>query len=504
LVKSYGINQKNNAPQLKKLLYILLFLNLSRELGTICNLHSQSITWQRVFGGPGNDFGYAVTQTLDGGYAFVGLSDNTANFYKIDSLGNEEWRKNYVFSGPGLTSLNNIIQLSDGSYIIGGTKLSSERIVLIKTNNQGDTLWTKMYSYNGLDSRLSSMKLLSDSGFIMCGEVLFASPPGLRAYVIRVDSNGNLLWQNVYMDSTHNSVQDIVQDNSGNYYYSSSTWNNGGRSYGLITKLSNTGEKLWSKFILNNSNYLVGGAENILIEGNNTLVVKGGYDTLLTGINFIGKFDTAGNRISMNSYFLGVNMMDMHKALNGDYIFTGLGGPPNYDVPFYRINVAGSKAFMVFINSSGNELDNGFGINGTNDNGSIIVGSTSFGVLTDALSGFEGNILVIKTDSSGYAPPVKIVPVSSIIPEEFKVRQNYPNPFNPTTVIQFSLKKSAYVRLIAYDITGREVQKMVDNKLQAGEYEVDFMGKFTASGVYLYSLIVDGQTIAAKKMLLVK
>jgi len=94
--------------------------------------------------------------------------------------------------------------------------------------------------------------------------------------------------------------------------------------------------------------------------------------------------------------------------------------------------------------------------------------------------------------------------ISSNIPKDFTLKQNYPNPFNPRTVIPFSLKKSAYVKLIAYDITGREIQRMVDSKLQAGEYEVDFMGKFTASGVYLYSLIIDGQTIAAKKMLLVK
>ena len=98
--------------------------------------------------------------------------------------------------------------------------------------------------------------------------------------------------------------------------------------------------------------------------------------------------------------------------------------------------------------------------------------------------------------------------ISSQIPREFKLYQNYPNPFNPRTVIPFSLKKSAYVKLIAYDITGREIQKMVDGNYSAGEYEVDFIGKFSASGVYLYRMEAEepngNKFVDSKKMILLK
>ncbi len=76
------------------------------------------------------------------------------------------------------------------------------------------------------------------------------------------------------------------------------------------------------------------------------------------------------------------------------------------------------------------------------------------------------------------------------VPEKFILKQNYPNPFNPRTVIPYSLSSPAYVKIIAYDIQGREVQKMVDQYQQAGVYEVDFMGKFTATGVYFYRMTV--------------
>ena len=83
----------------------------------------------------------------------------------------------------------------------------------------------------------------------------------------------------------------------------------------------------------------------------------------------------------------------------------------------------------------------------------------------------------------------------STIPKDFTLHQNYPNPFNPRTIIPFSLKKSAYVKLTAYDIIGKEVQKLVEGRYEAGEYEVDFMGKFSASGVYFYHIVIHSDRL---------
>lgn len=102
-----------------------------------------------------------------------------------------------------------------------------------------------------------------------------------------------------------------------------------------------------------------------------------------------------------------------------------------------------------------------------------------------------------------------IVQKSKEVPKNFILKQNYPNPFNPRTVINYELRVTSYVRLIVYDITGREVQKLVDQKQSAGEYEVDFMGKFVSSGVYLYRMQVTDEKGNAsfsdtKKMILLK
>ena len=71
-------------------------------------------------------------------------------------------------------------------------------------------------------------------------------------------------------------------------------------------------------------------------------------------------------------------------------------------------------------------------------------------------------------------------------------------------VIGYEIKKNSFVRLDVFDIIGKEVAIMVNEKQSAGKYEVDYMGKFSPSGIYFYRLMADGKIIDTKKMLLIK
>jgi hypothetical protein len=89
------------------------------------------------------------------------------------------------------------------------------------------------------------------------------------------------------------------------------------------------------------------------------------------------------------------------------------------------------------------------------------------------------------------------------IPKVFSLSQNYPNPFNPATVIKYSLPKASQVKLVIYDLTGREVMTLVNGMKQPGYYEARFDGTNIASGVYFYK-ISAGDFTDVKKMVLVK
>ncbi|MBL7128655.1 MAG: DUF362 domain-containing protein [Ignavibacteria bacterium] len=87
--------------------------------------------------------------------------------------------------------------------------------------------------------------------------------------------------------------------------------------------------------------------------------------------------------------------------------------------------------------------------------------------------------------------------------ESYKVYQNYPNPFNPTTNIRYEIPRGGFVKLVVFDALGKEVTTLVNEKLNAGSYEVDWDGTDYPSGVYFYKLITDG-FVDVKKMVLVK
>jgi hypothetical protein len=99
------------------------------------------------------------------------------------------------------------------------------------------------------------------------------------------------------------------------------------------------------------------------------------------------------------------------------------------------------------------------------------------------------------------------------IPTSYNLYQNYPNPFNPMTKIKFDVannlsflrrQESSLITIKIYDILGREIQTLVNEKLQPGSYEVTFDGSNLASGIYFYQLTINNEQLAVKKMLLIK
>ena len=108
---------------------------------------------------------------------------------------------------------------------------------------------------------------------------------------------------------------------------------------------------------------------------------------------------------------------------------------------------------------------------------------------------------IIKTTNGG----LSFINVSgNIVPGEYILYQNYPNPFNPKTLIKYFLKKSVHVKLKVYNLLGKEVKTIVNEKQNAGINEVEFNSEEIPSGIYFYSLIVNEINIDTKKCILVK
>jgi hypothetical protein len=136
--------------------------------------------------------------------------------------------------------------------------------------------------------------------------------------------------------------------------------------------------------------------------------------------------------------------------------------------------------------------------------------------ITDSLGGIlslemiptaipEEGTLLVGTMGSGvlrYTGTAVSVPPSPT-PSGFQLGRSYPNPFNATTVVSYQLSVVSEVRLTVYDVLGREVARLVDERKPAGSYQVTFDASSLASGVYLYRMTA-GSFVQTRKMTLLR
>jgi hypothetical protein len=114
----------------------------------------------------------------------------------------------------------------------------------------------------------------------------------------------------------------------------------------------------------------------------------------------------------------------------------------------------------------------------------------------------NGGVYAGKVDSQGNV--ITSVPFSSQIapPMEIALFQNFPNPFNPETVIRYQISVVSHIKLTVFDLLGREIAILVNERKEPGEHSVRFVGQNFPSGIYFYQLIAGTQTIT-KKMVII-
>ncbi len=161
------------------------------------------------------------------------------------------------------------------------------------------------------------------------------------------------------------------------------------------------------------------------------------------------------------------------------YVYNGRGGDPN---PMFTFTAGTGNSTAPETVWKMGDLDG----NGSNE---FAVGTRDGRVF--AFSGGT-DVIVVSLKSN-----------HEIIPEEFYLAQNYPNPFNPETKIGFRIPVETKASLKIYDVLGREVMQIFNEQLKPGYYEYLLDGTSLASGVYLYSLITDQQTLT-RKMIMIK
>lgn len=163
--------------------------------------------WTRTFGGSGSDGAYSAQQTTDGGYIVAG---GTASFgmgmgdmylIKTDSLGDSLWTKTYGGTRPD--NCYSVQQTLDGGYILAGLTESFLDTIfsdayMVKTNSNGDTIWTHFYGGASDGESFTSVQQTSDSGFIVLGDAPDPTLTNGNLWILKINSIGDTLWTKSY------------------------------------------------------------------------------------------------------------------------------------------------------------------------------------------------------------------------------------------------------------------------------------------------------------------
>ncbi len=403
--------------------------------------------WTRTFGGNDSDTGYGIDITYDSGFIIVGntwsfgIGGSDIYLIRTDSNGDTLWTRT-------LGGLENdygycVRQTDDDGYIITGYTVTLSPMVLylilIKTDAEGDTLW----HYTDVGGTVgASVEQTTDSGFIVAGGTTEFSQDDNDVYLLKMNANGDTTWKKAYGGNGDDCAYDVEQTNDGGYIVVGGIWNGGnGRGDIYLIKTDSNGDSIWTRFY-------------------------GGID------------DENGYSVTQTQ--------------DGGYIITGRTqsfGAGHDDVYIIKTDSYGDTVWTKIL--GGPEGDKGRCVQQTFDGGYIIVGDSK-----PPGSPYADAWLIRLAAEAG----VENHP--STQPLKFTLHPPYPNPFNQRTVARFELRVASYVNLEVYDVWGRVVENLVSGYYIPGAHRVWFDGGDLSSGVYLVRLKAGGYSQAQKILLL--
>ena len=315
-----------------------------------------SIIWSKTYGGTRDDEAYSVQQTFDGGYIIAGYSKSfgainyNAYLIKTDANGDTLWTKTY--GGVQDDYANVVEQTNDGGFILAGYTNSfvagadSGSIYLIKTDATGNIKWTSSLNGTTAISDGYSIKQTLDKGYILTGYTNSFSDPNGDAYLIKTDSNGTVSWTKTYGSSHVDWGNSVQQTSDGGYIVAgSSSFDSTNLIDIYLIKTNAIGDTLWTK-TYGGKGYDYGQAIEQTKDGGYVITGYANNCDTCSYNAYIMKTDENGNIIWANTY--GGPGDDEANAVcqtsDGAYVVAGITnsfGAGDYDVYLIKTDING-------------------------------------------------------------------------------------------------------------------------------------------------------------------
>jgi len=409
---------------------------------------------------------------------------------KIDSIGNQIWARRFTSGGNERDASYGLAMDSTGNIFVTGESFSIDRreCLTIKYDSSGNQQWISRFQAG-----------LSCIGYeVICdkwGNSFVTGHGNIGIFTIKYNYRGEQVWRTEYSAVGSETPRSLEIDSSGSIYVAGLS--NLGMYWDYITiKYDSSGNELWNRRYNGSGNYMdqlndmkIDKLGNVYVTGNGTQTGTGyDYTTI--------KYNTNGTEQWVAKYHNGLN--DIATALTiddfGSVYVTGRsdGNNTQFDYSTVKYDSLGNQMWAIRYNYSNEYDDEARSIVLDNENNIYVTG--------DSYIWGHSNAVVIKYTQT----LTGVYQTQMHLPSTLTLNQNYPNPFNPVTNLGFGISDLGFVSLKVYDVLGNEITTLVNERKSPGNYEVVFDGTGFASGIYFYSLEVDGNTIDTKRMILLK
>ncbi|NQV03393.1 MAG: T9SS type A sorting domain-containing protein [Bacteroidia bacterium] len=447
------------------------------------------VTFERNYGGTEDDIGRCVRQTIDNGYIICGYTKSfgavnyDAYVIRTDELGDTIWTKS--LGGPGFDAAYSLVITSDNGYLVCGTYLDPNKahsdIWLVRLNADGDTLWTR-HNYSTTNAAAYSVQLTSSDGFIITGTREDATGTG-HMFLLETDADGDQLWAQDYPFWSTSGGNAVVTTNDDGFLICgyidiyNPSWN---RNLGMV-KANNQGDTLWTRQF-GGSAYEMGWS---VCESASGGYLAAGYTTgfgAITGDAYIVKTTDQGV-MEWQTHFGKTGLDIVYDITNTDdlsYIATGISGEQGSEFQeawLFKMDQSGDTIWSH--SYGGYRKSYGYSVMQTTDAGYVFCGSTN------ASGTNVYDVMLVKTTSDGLITTIGNQPEG-----EPEVRV-FPNPTEGLVTLELPLRSE---RIVITSLAGKI---LLDNPVSEHQkLTLNLHG--LASGLYLLKVIYNENTLVEK------
>jgi len=479
------------------------------------------ITFERIIGSLESDGDGSVRVCDDGGFIIAGSTYNVdedrndALLIKTDSYGQVEWRQTYDGDDGEENSdgFSSVIIVSDGFIAVGSSDQGSSKndIWVVKTDLNGNFLWHEFYG-GSKDDGASVIEATSDGNFIIAGNTKSAgASQGRDGYLIKIDGQGNEIWNRTIGSSGGESFRSVKQTSDGGYILAGFQQPGTQQTDMYLVKTDGSGVVQWERNFGSSGSEDWEEANSVIVTENGGYLLAGWTSTMGAGARdlYVIKTDASGNKDNQwgDKTFGGEHHDGASEVIatsDGGYLVVG-GTENHYEPP--PLNEWYSDLYIIKLDANGTEQWNRIygGIRGDgascvrelDDGGFIISGNVnSYSRSRDT------DIYLLRLTNQGKwtsVPQVKNI----VKPGTYHLEQNYPNPFNNQTSFLYSIPKTENVQVAVYNISGQQVVMLVNEVQDKGTHAVRFDATNLPTGIYFYQMKTASYS-EVKRMLLLK